>query len=106
MKVIDADKIKGEIDKIIDVLKRNCTPNPLGTTEECLADAEITALSLVKDTIDEMKQEVPSFDGAYILRNRYTKQNVLNGFSVTCEALQSFKDGDRIKVLFLKEAAQ
>lgn len=103
MKVIDADKIKAEIDKIIDGLKRNCTPNPLGTTEECLAAAEIEALSLVKDTIDEMKQDVPSFDGAYIRRNRYTKQNVLNGFSASCEALQSFKDGDRIKVLFLKE---
>ena len=106
MNIIDAEKIKGEIDKIIDGLKKNCTPNPLGTMVECLADAEITALSLVKDTIDEMKQDVKSVDGVYIRRNRYTKQNVLNGLSVTYEALQSFKDGDRIKVVFIKEASQ
>ena len=72
-KYIDAEKMKAEIDKIIDGLKRNCTPNPLGTTEECLADAEIEALGLVKDSIDEMTQETSSVSGAFIRRNRYTK---------------------------------
>ena len=63
MKYIDAERITAEIDKIIDGLKRNCNPDPLGTTEECLADAEIEALGLVKDIIDKMKQENPTPPG-------------------------------------------
>ena len=63
MKYIDADKIKAEIDDIINGLKRNCNPNPLGTTEECLAAAEIEVLELVKNSIDEMKQEEPTPPG-------------------------------------------
>ena len=35
MKYIEAERITAEIDKIIDGLKRNCNPDPLGTTEEC-----------------------------------------------------------------------
>ena len=63
MKYIDADKIKAEIDNIINGLKRNCNPNPLGTTEECLAAAEIEVLELVKNSIDNMKQEEPTPPG-------------------------------------------
>lgn len=63
MKYIEADKITAEIDKIIDGLKRNCNPDPMGTTEECLADAEIEALGLVKDIIGKMKQEEPTPPG-------------------------------------------
>jgi hypothetical protein len=63
MKYIDAERITAEIDKIIEGLKRSCNSNPLGTTEECLADAEIEALELVKTTIDEMKQEEPTPPG-------------------------------------------
>lgn len=57
MKYIEADRIKAEIDNIINSLKNSCNPNPFGTTEECLADAEIESLNLVKDIIDKMKQE-------------------------------------------------
>ena len=56
MKYIDAERITAEIDKIIEGLKRNCNPNPLGTIDDMLADAEIETLELVKTTIDEMKQ--------------------------------------------------
>jgi len=42
-------------------------------------------------------------DGAFIRRNRYTKKNVLNGLDTTCDAIQRFKDKDKIKVLFIKE---
>lgn len=42
-------------------------------------------------------------DGAFIRRNRYTKTNVLNGLDITCDEIQSFKDKDKIKVLFVKE---
>ena len=63
MKYIEAERITAEIDKIIEGLKRNCNPDPLGTTEECLADAEIEALGLVKDIIGKMKQDEPTPPG-------------------------------------------
>jgi len=63
MKYIDAERVIAEIDKIIEGLKKNCNPNPLGTTEECLAAAEIEALELVKSAIDKMKQEEPTPPG-------------------------------------------
>ena len=63
MKYIEAGKIKAKVDEIIDGLKRNCSPDPLGTTEECLTSAEIEALELVKDSIDKMKQEDPTPPG-------------------------------------------
>jgi len=60
MKYIDAERITAEIDKIIDGLKRNCNPDPMGTTEECLSAAEIETLGLVKGIIGKMKQEEPT----------------------------------------------
>ena len=63
MKYVSAEKIKTEIDRIIDGLKRSCNPDPLGTTVECMTAAEIEALELVKSTIDEMKQEEPTPPG-------------------------------------------
>lgn len=63
MKYIEAERITAEIDKIIEGLKRSCNPDPMGTTEECMAAAEIEALDLVKTTIDEMKQEEPTPPG-------------------------------------------
>ena len=63
MKYIEAEKVTAEIDKIIDGLKRNCNPDPLDETAECLAAAEIEALGLVKDIISKMKQEEPTPPG-------------------------------------------
>jgi len=63
MKYIEADRITAEIDKIIEGLKKKCNPNPLGTIDDMLADAEIETLELVKTTIDEMKQEEPTPPG-------------------------------------------
>lgn len=63
MKYIEAERITAEINKIIDGLKRNYNPDPLGTTEECMAAAEIEVLELVKATIDEMKQDEPTPPG-------------------------------------------
>ena len=59
MKYIDADKIKAEIEKITESLTKSCNPDPLGTTEECMAAAEIEALGLVKSVIDKMKKTEP-----------------------------------------------
>lgn len=63
MKYIDAERITAEIDKIIEGLKKKCNPNPLGTIDDMLADAEIETLELVKTIIDEMKQEEPTPPG-------------------------------------------
>lgn len=63
MKYIEAERITAEIDKIIEGLKKKCNPNPLGTINDMLADAEIETLELVKTTIDEMKQEEPTPPG-------------------------------------------
>ena len=63
MKYIDSEKLIAKIDRIINGLKCNCTPDPFGTDEECLAAAEIEALELVKSAINEMKQEEPTPPG-------------------------------------------
>jgi hypothetical protein len=44
-----------------------------------------------------------AIEGCWIKRNRYTKENVLNGLSVTCDAIQKFRDGDTVKVIIVKE---
>jgi hypothetical protein len=44
-----------------------------------------------------------AISGCYIKRNRYNKENVLNGLNVTCNAIQKFKDGDKVKILIIKE---
>lgn len=60
MKYIDAKRLITTIDKIIEGLRKNSNPDPMGWTEECLAAAEIEALELVKTIIDEMKHEEPT----------------------------------------------
>lgn len=42
-----------------------------------------------------------AIDGPYIRRNRHTKKNVLNGLDLTCDELQGFKDGQKLKVIFV-----
>lgn len=63
MKYIEAERVTAEIDKIIEGLKKKSNPNPLGTIDDMLADAEIETLELVKTTIDEMKQDEPTPPG-------------------------------------------
>lgn len=43
-----------------------------------------------------------AIDG-YIKRNKYFKENVLHGLDVTCDAIQQFKDGDKVKILVIKQ---
>ena len=38
-----------------------------------------------------------------IRRNKCTKKNVLNGFDVTCDAIQKFNNGDKVKMIIVKE---
>lgn len=63
MKYIDADKIKDEIDNIINGLKRDYNQESSDMAEECLVAFGIGALELVKNTIDKMKQEEPTPPG-------------------------------------------
>lgn len=48
----DKDKIKTKIDEIISALNERCNPDPLGNLSQCLAAAQIEALSMVKDYIN------------------------------------------------------
>ena len=63
MKYINGNKLKADINELIDALKRKCEPNSFGTTEERIVASEIEAFDLVKDTIDKMKQEEPTPSG-------------------------------------------
>ena len=56
---------------------------------------------------DSMKQQIMdnAVDGAYIKRNKYTKTNVLNGFNRTCEEIQKFRDGDKVKIIIISDIA-
>lgn len=53
----------------------------------------------------DMKQQMMAnaVEGAFIRRNRYTKKNVLNGFDTTCDAIQGFKDKDKVKLIIIKD---
>ena len=96
MKYIEAERVKAEIDKIVNGLKSNCDPNPLGTTEECLADAEIEALDLVKSIIDKMKQEHPTPPG---IKKESQKKGWLDyGLMMSEIGLHRYNAIDRIKV--------
>ena len=55
--------------------------------------------------MEKMKEQMmkDAVDGLYIYRNKYTKKNVLHGFDVTCEAVQRFKKGDKVKLIIIKE---
>ena len=63
--------------------------------------------AVVEMAIWQKQQMLKSaIEGCWIKRNRYTKENVLNGLSVTCDAIQKFRDGDKVRVLILKDDEQ
>lgn len=96
MKYIDAERITAKINKIIEGLKRNCNPDPMGTTEECMTTAKIEALELVKITIDEMKQEEPTPPG--IEKESQRKGWLDYGLMMSEIGLHRYNAIDRIKV--------
>ena len=95
MKYIEADKIKAEINTIINGLKKSCNPNPMGTTIDCMTAAEIEALNLVKDIIDKMKQEEPTPPG--IEEQSMTKGWLDYGLMVSEIGLHRYNAIQRIK---------
>lgn len=44
-----------------------------------------------------------AISGCYIKRNRYNKENVLNGLDVTSDMFQKFNDGDKVKIIVIKD---
>lgn len=69
--------------------ENNCTPT--------FIDAIKYGMRLQKEQM--MKDAIE----AYIRRNKYTKKNVLNGLDVTCDAIQKFNGGDKVKIIITKE---
>ena len=65
----------------------------------------LDAKKAIKMAKEEAKEQLTkdAIDGLYIHRNRYTKKNVLHGFDVTCDAIQRFKKGDKVKLIIIKE---
>lgn len=57
-----------------------------------------------KDGAENQREQMMkgAIDG-YIRRNKYFKENVLHGLDVTCAAIQQFKDGDKVKILVIKQ---
>ena len=64
MKFIDKNSLTTEIDKLINALQKNCTPNPMGSIKECLTAAEIEVLKLLLDSINTL--DVEAIDFAYL----------------------------------------
>ena len=60
MKYIDGDRLKAQIDIQIKCIENSYDPSPWGTQVQCIASAVMKCLGLVKDIIDEMKQEKPT----------------------------------------------
>lgn len=57
--------VVAEIEEVISGLRRNCNPNPLGNIQECLADAEIEALNIIKDSLNTLEvkdMSMPALD--------------------------------------------
>lgn len=55
MELIDKAAVVAEIKMIISKLRKSCNPNPFGTLQECLTDAEIEALHLILDYINTLE---------------------------------------------------
>ena len=49
------ENVKNEIDEIISAITRIVTPNALGNDVECMVAAEVEALGLISDFINEYK---------------------------------------------------
>ena len=49
------ENVKNEIDKTINAITRNVKPDAFGSEAECMVAAEVEALRLIVDFIDEFK---------------------------------------------------
>lgn len=66
--------------------------------EPTFDDAIKYGMSLQKELM--MKDAV---NGAWIQRNKYTRENVLYGFDKAGAVIQKFNNGDKVKIIIIKE---
>ena len=64
---------------------------------------EVREIAFINGALWQKQQMMKDAVDGHIRRNKYTKKNVLNGLDVVCEAVQKFKDGDKLKIIFVKE---
>jgi|GEM_PF-3777614 len=90
MKYINANKLKADINELIDALKRKCEPNAFCTT---VAAAEIEVLDLVIDIIDkQMKDErIPTTD-------KESKKKGWLDFGLTMSVIGLHRDGAKRRI--------
>lgn len=77
MELIDKAVVVAEVDKFINSLRKSCNPNPLETMIECLADAQIEALSIVKESIEginakdvDLEEEIDTYFDNYEIASK------------------------------------
>lgn len=77
MELISKVAVIADVDKLINSLRRSCNPNPLGTMVECLAAAQIEALSIVKGSIEgintkevDLKKEIDTYFDNYEIASK------------------------------------
>lgn len=72
MELISKAAAISEVDKLINSLRKSCNQNQLVSTQECLAAAEIEALSIAKELIEgintrevDLRKEIDTYFGNY-----------------------------------------
>jgi hypothetical protein len=101
---LPAEQQSSSLDKFIHTLLETYPTNKNEVPIEALNDYHQGLICGARKTYNWILES--AIDGCYIKRNRYTKENVLNGLSVTCDTIQKFKDGDKVKVIVIKEDEQ
>ena len=101
MKVIDADKLKAEINGIIKAITTNGHPDVLGTEAECIVAAENEALNLVLETIDTLQKELPTLQELDAAAIAYSKR--VTGGRMYRDLIAGFIDGSKWMEEQLKE---
>ena len=103
-KLYPAEQQSNSLDKIISSLLETYPTNKNEVPTEALNDYHQGLICGARKTYNWILES--AIDGCHIKRNGYTQVNVLNGFSTTCETIQKFKDGDKVKVIIIKEDEQ
>ena len=101
---LPAEKQSNSLDKFIHSLLETYPTNKKEVPTEALNDYHQGLICGARKVYNWILES--AIDGCHIKRNGYTQVNVLNGFSTTCEAIQKFKDGDKVKVIIIKEDEQ
>ncbi len=89
----------------------NSITNEQAELEQCFIDQHLDKYNRMPTFIDaieygmrlQKEQMMSNATEAYIRRNRCTNKNVLNGLDVSCDAVQKFTDGGRVKIIIVKE---